>query len=209
MPRLKVLVADDHALIRAGIQSLLEKDHHVIAVVSDGSQAVEQSVLLKPEFVLLDVSMPVMNGFEAAQKILLELPSCRIVFVTMHNHSLYLKRAFDIGARGYVLKSGALEELPIAIRTILDGGTYVSPRFSTQSDAPVADLDSGILTARQLEILRWMADGLQTKEIAFRAGISIKTVDFHRARIMARLGANSIGHLVRLAVERGLIQTCL
>jgi DNA-binding NarL/FixJ family response regulator len=208
---LRVLLGDDHALVLSGIKSLLEPHYQVIGTASDGRQLVNAALRLRPDFVILDLSMPQLNGLEAAKQIRTSLPSAKLIFLSMHTNPMYLRQAFDAGASGYVLKAGVVEELLEAMRQVVSGNTYVSPGFGpdvlqslwTRSGKPSREGEQ--LTDRQREILQLIADGLLSKQIADTLGISIKTVDFHRGRLMDRLGVRSIAELVRIAVEQGLI----
>ena len=211
MNKLRILVGDDHALMLAGIQELLKSKYDVVACAADGKQAVHQALRLCPDVVVLDISMPELNGLEAGREILNSLPSTKLVILSMHTNPLYLRKALQIGARAYVLKTGLLEELLEAIQEVADGKLYVSPGFGRDvlneldATADGASNQRDGLTDRQLEILQLIAEGRLSKEIAHIAGISIKTVDFHRARIMSKLGVKSVAQLVRMAVEQGLI----
>ncbi len=211
MNRLRVLIGDDHVLLLNGTKALLETEYDVVGTVTDGRQLVDAALRLRPDVVVLDVSMPHLNGLEAAKRIHAELPSAKLVFLSMHTNPVYLRKAVESGARAYVLKTGAAEELSIAIRHALNGDLYFSPGFGsdvieniwTRNGEPSRQADD--LTGRQREILQLIAEGLQGKEVAAILNISVKTVDFHRARIMARLGARSIAEMVRIGVEQGII----
>jgi DNA-binding NarL/FixJ family response regulator len=194
-----------------GIRALLEPAYDVVGTATNGRQLVEAALRLKPDLVVLDVSMPQLNGLEAARQIHEALPSAVLVVLSMHVNPLYLRKAIGAGARGYVLKEGVLEELLDAIEQALAGTIYVSAGFGADvienlwnSSGQLSREEQG-LTGRQREILQLMAEGRLNKEIAHIAGISIKTVEFHRARIMTKLGAHSLAEVVRLAVEQGLI----
>lgn len=205
----RILLADDHALVLNGVRTLLEPYCDVVGTASDGKALLDAALEVEPEMVVLDVSMPRLNGFEAARRIKEALPSTQLIFLSMHSNPLYLKKALEAGADGYVLKTGVAEELLDAIRAVSDGGSYVSPGFPPEtsdrhwSHKTIRERED--LTARQAEILQLIAEGRLSKEIAHSLGISLKTVEFHRTRLMARLGARSAAELVRLAVEGGLI----
>lgn len=211
MRKLRILLGDDHALVLNGIKALLEPHYDIVGCVADGRKLVEATSLLHPDLVVADVSMPQMNGLDAAKHILTIAPDTKVVFVSMHADPMYLRRALQIGAGGYVLKGGVAEELLDAVRDVANGRLYVSPGFGPDVTCNLRDLADrrsragDELTDRQREILQLIADGHLSKEIADIVGISIKTVDFHRGRIMSRLGAHTVAELVRLAVERGLI----
>jgi len=207
--RLRIVVGDDHALVLKGIKALLESEFEVVGTASDGRALVETVLHLKPDLVVLDVSMPEMNGIEAARLIHEALPSVRLVFLSMHTNPLYLRRAFESGGEGYVLKAGASEELLTAIRRVLGGEVYLSPGFGhdmqEKLEFGIPRKQDGELTSRQREILLLIAEGRFSKEIAHILNISIKTVDFHRARLMTRLGVHSVAELIRRAIEEGLV----
>ena len=194
-----------------GAKALLEPLYDVVDSVRDGKQLVDSALRLKPDLVILDVSMPRLNGLEAAKQIKSSLPSTRLIFMSMHANAIYLRKAFQAGACAYVLKTGLTEELLQAIRQVLDGHTYVSPGFDHdvldsllgRSGEPSHEEEE--LTVRQREILQLMVEGRMSKEISHALGISIKTVEFHRGRIMARLGVHTVADLVRIAGEQGLV----
>jgi DNA-binding NarL/FixJ family response regulator len=208
---LRVLLGDDHALVLSGIRSLLQSRYEVVGAAVNGRQLVDAALRLKPDFVILDVSMPQLNGLEAARQIGASLPSAKLIFLSMHTNPMYLRKAFEAGASAYVLKAGAAEELLQAMRQVWEGNTYVSPGFDQDTLQSLWDRSGKIsvegdgLTERQREILRLVAEGFLSKQIADTLGISIKTVEFHRGRIMARLGVHSVAELVRVAVEQGFI----
>jgi DNA-binding NarL/FixJ family response regulator len=211
MRSMRVLLGDDHALVLGGIKSLLQSRYEVVGAAQDGRQLVDAALRLKPDFVILDVSMPQLNGLEAARQIRLSLPSAKLIFLSMHANPMYLRKAFDVGASAYVLKAGVVEELVEAMRQVSEGNTYVSPGFGPDVLETLWDrsgkpsVEGEKLTDRQREILQLIAEGQLSKQIADALDISIKTVEFHRGRIMARLGVHSVAELVRTAVEQGLI----
>ena len=210
MPQLRILIADDHALLLSGVRTLLETVHDVVGSVSDGRKLLEESVRLKPDLVILDISMPQMNGIEAAKQII-EKTSAKIIFLSMHTNPAYLRHALNAGASGYVLKTGAIEELLNAIREVSQGNHYFSPGFGAnllagvwlRSGRPLREKEP--LTARQREIVQLIAEGRTSKEIAYLLGISAKTVEFHRAGATERLGVHSTAELVRVATEQEFI----
>jgi DNA-binding NarL/FixJ family response regulator len=206
--RLRVVIGDDHALMITGIRALLEPRHEIVGAAADGRRLVVLTAQLKPDLVILDVSMPELNGLEAARQIKANLPGVKLIFLSMHTNPLYLRKAMDLGASAYVLKAGVIEELLEAIDQVAAGRTYVSAGFAAgviESLHVRSDQGEEVLTGRQREILQLIAEGKLGKEIAHQLGISIKTVEFHRGRIMARLGVHSAAELVRTAMEQGLI----
>jgi len=211
--RLRVLLGDDHALVLSGITALLAPKYDVVGAAADGRQLVTLALALKPHIVVLDISMPLLNGLDAAGQIKTALPAVKLIFLSMHANPMYLRRALDVGGMGYVLKSGVIEELLAALDEVVKGNIYVSKGFgqnvleSRLNRTGKAAKDEEDLTIRQREILQLVAEGRLNKEIAHITGISIKTVEFHRTRIMAKLGVHSTAELTRIAVERGLIAT--
>lgn len=207
MRRVRVLAADDHALILTGIKTVLERRYDVVGTANDGRELVEICLRLKPDIVVLDISMPELNGLEACKQIKAVESETRVVFVSMHLDRMYMQRAFEAGGSAYVLKIGAADELLEAIEDVLAGKIYVSPglRDDDNDDSRFRSYPPQVLTERQREILALIAEGRLSKEIAHILNISMKTVDFHRGRIMSRLGAHSVGELVRRGIEDGLI----
>lgn len=206
---MRILIADDHALMLKGIRTLLEKQYEIVGTASDGRQLVEAALTLRPDLIILDVGMPQLHGFEAAKRIRASLPSTKLIFLSMHSSPMYLRKALEAGASAYVLKTGAVEELGSAIRNVMNGESYFSSGLGSRLDLLTNSGKSsgraGELTDRQMEILQLIAEGQPSKEIAHILNISTKTVDFHRARIMARMGVRSVAELVRAAVEEGFI----
>jgi len=209
--KLRVLLGDDHALILDGLRNALQSQHEIVGLAKDGRALVEAAERLKPDLIVLDISMPLLNGFEAAKQIKKNLPSAKLIFLSQHLDPAYLKQALKLGASGYVLKSGAIEELQVAITTVQRGKTYITPAFGEDLIARLwnrsGDLseESEDLTDRQREILQLIVEGRGNKEIADIIHVSVKTVEFHRARIMAKLGVKSAAELSKVALERGLI----
>jgi len=209
---IRVLLADDHALVRAGIRALAEriKGVEVVAEAGNGDDAVKLIKELKPDLVLLDISMPETSGFEVLAQQAKEFPDARVIVLTVHEAEAYAIRALRQGAAGFLLKSAASVELKEAIETVTRGQTYVSPELSKRSlleygkaSTDRARLD--ILSPRQRQILKLVADGLNTKEIARHLSISAKTVETHRAQLMGRLDIHDVAGLVRFAIKMGLV----
>jgi DNA-binding NarL/FixJ family response regulator len=211
MKKLRVLLGDDHALILDGLRAALQPQFEIAGVAQDGKALVEAALRLHPELVVLDISMPLLNGFESARQIKKNLPSTKLIFLSQHVNPAYLKQALKIGASGYVLKSGATEELQKAIATVMRGKIYVTPAFGEDVIAGLWNRSGEIsneaeeLTDRQREILQLIVEGRGNKEIADVLHLSIKTVEFHRARIMARLGVRTVAELTKVALQQGLI----
>ena len=207
----RILLGDDHSLIIAGIRGLLESQYDIIGSADNGRSLVEAALRLTPDLVILDVSMPILNGIDAAREIRRVLPATKLIFLSMHSNPLYLRKALEAGASAYVLKSGASEELLTALEMVRKGEIYVSAGFDRQVLDAVRDWPQKTrrfvieLTARQRQILQLIAEGKQNKEIAEILHTSIKTVEFHRSRLMTKLGAHTVAELTRLAIEEGVI----
>ena len=202
MSRPRILLADDHALVLAGFRKLLEPEFEIVAAVEDGRALVEAAAELRPDVILLDISMPLLNGIDAAARVKRMLPETRLVFVTMHSDPDYVAEAFRAGAAGYLLKRSAASELAAAIHRVLRGEIYVTPLVSFQAGAGGFGLR---LTPRQREVLQLVAEGRSTKEIAGVLGLSVKTVEFHKSALMQKLRLHTTAELTKYAIERGLI----
>lgn len=206
---MRVLIADDHQLVRSGIKALLETmpDVVVVGVASDGEEALALARETVPDVVLMDIAMKQMNGLESTACLKRELPTCQVIILSMHATGDYLQQALSAGARGYILKDAATEELQLALDAVSRGGLYLSPEVSTHliGGSTIAKDCKERLTQRQTEILRLLALGRSTKEVAFQLGVSIKTVETHRAHIIERLEIREITGLVRYAIRSGLI----
>jgi DNA-binding NarL/FixJ family response regulator len=215
MSVLRILLADDHLLVRAGIRSLLEgiESTSVVAEAANGREAIALAKAHKPDLVIMDITMKELNGIEAMVQIITELPATRVLILSMHSTEEFVWRAMKAGAHGYLVKDSAPLELRMAIEAVMRGETYLSPRVSghlvkglmrgpagEQGESSVA-----ALTARQREVLQSIAEGKSTKEIAFVLGVSIKTVESHRADLMERLGIHDVAGLVVYAIQNGLI----
>jgi DNA-binding NarL/FixJ family response regulator len=213
MKRARVLLGDDHSIIIRGIQELLASDYDVVGSADNGKSLVDAALRVIPDIVVLDISMPVLNGIDAARAIKKALPATKLVFLSMHSNAIYLRRALDAGASGYVLKSAAFQELLTAIEAARKGESYVSPGFGQDVIESVRNWPEKssrqviALTGRQRQILQLIAEGKQNKEIAELLQVSVKTVEFHRSRLMTKLGAHTVAELTRLAIEEGLISS--
>lgn len=207
---LRVLVAEDHKLVSEGLVALLRADGiEVVGDAADGREAVSLAEALEPDVIILDVSMPLLNGIDAARAILAIRPEAKAIAVTVHTDEEYVLNAFRAGVRGYVLKKQAAADLLQAIRAVHAGQVYVSPGISqTLVDALRSGAESSAdpLTAREREILQLVAEGKTSKEIAALLIISVKTAETHRANIMAKLDIHDTPGLVRYAIRRGLVQ---
>jgi len=209
--KLRVLLGDDHALILDGLRAALQQQYEIVGLAKDGRTLVEAAERLKPDLVILDISMPLLNGFEAAKQIKKNLPATKLIFLSQHLNPAYLKQALRLGAAGYVLKSGATEELQQAIGIVLRGKTYITPAFGEEVISRLWNREGELneetegLTDRQREILQLIIEGRGNKEIADIIHVSVKTVEFHRARIMAKMGVKSVAELTKAALQQGLI----
>lgn len=207
----RVLLGDDHALILEGLRNALQAQYEIVGLAKDGRALVQAAERLKPDLIVVDISMPFLNGFEAAKQIKKSLPHTRVIFLSQHLNPAYLKQALRLGASGYVLKAGATEELQQAIEAVLRGKTYITPSFGEDVIARLwnreGDLseESEDLTERQREILQLIVEGRGNKEIADILHLSVKTIEFHRARIMAKLGVKTVAELTKAALQQGLI----
>lgn len=209
----KVVLADDHGLVRAGIRTLLERIENlaVIAETGDGRQVLRLVKEQEPDLVLLDIAMPTLNGLEVAARIAKDYPDTAVIMLSMHSNEEYVLQALRAGASGYLLKDAATAELEIAIRSVINGKTYLSPSISKtlvdeyldKSVSPQSPLER--LTARQREILQLVAEGYTTRQIADMLSVSVKTVETHRSAVMERAGLTSVQGLVRFAIRMGLI----
>lgn len=213
MSKIKILIADDHKILRQGIRSLLSSqgDFEVIGETSDGPETLKETFKLKPDVVLMDIGMPNLNGFEATRQIKKKLPEVKVLVLTMYQDDEYVLQALQSGASGYVLKDVAVEELVSAIRAVNNDQYYLSPSISrTVIDAYLRKTEKGerepsdLLTAREREIVQLIAEGYTNKEIAAKLYISVKTVDAHRSHIMEKLDIHDVAQLVKYAIRKGI-----
>lgn len=208
----RLLLADDHPLLTAGFRALLESEFDVVGSVEDGQALLVAAEKLKPDAVLLDISMPVLNGIDAAKKLHRALPACKIVFVTVHLEADYVTAAFRAGASGYVSKRAVVAELIDAIHQVLAGRHYVTPLVTREAlmafmdpHAAAGEKSEDRLTGRQREVLQLVAEGRNRKEIASLLNISVKTVEFHKAALMRQLGLHNAAELIRYALSHGIV----
>ncbi len=210
---IKVLLADDHKITREGLRSLLEKhgDMEVIGQAEQGREAVRLAGELSPDVVIMDVSMPDLNGIEATRQIISKSANVKVIALSMHSDSMFVSEMLKSGASGYLLKDCAFEELAKAIETVMDGKTYLSPEISSVvvddylhhlSKNEVAEAE--VLTDREREVLQLLAEGQSTKQIALKLHISAKTVETHRRQIMNKLDMHTVAELTKYAVRKGL-----
>ncbi|RPH77484.1 MAG: DNA-binding response regulator [Nitrospiraceae bacterium] len=211
MKKPRVLIADDHSILLAGLRKLIEDRCEVVGMVEDGRALVEAAGHLQPDLILLDISMPFLNGLDAARQIKKLLPDAKLLFLTMHSSPTWATEALKVGANGYLLKQSAATELPQAIETVLKGQTYLAlaitkPILEKVSRPGRLEIKSALmdLTPRQREVLQLIAEGKSTKEVADLLCVSVKTVDFHKARIMEQLDLHSTPALIKFAIAEGL-----
>ena len=213
--RLRVLLADDHVVVREGLKTLInrEADMEVVGEVADGREVRPLAEKVRPDVVIMDVSMPHVNGIEATRELKETFPEIKILALSMHEDRIYIRRMIEAGATGYVLKRAIADELLQALRLIATGALYVDPGAAHRLDtlltapAPRGSRKGGAeLTPRETEVLRLIARGFSNKEIAARLGITVKTVETHRARSMEKLDLQSRAGIVRLAIEKGWLQ---
>ena len=215
MKKVRVLLADDHTLVRAGIRSLLETldGIEVVAECGDGREALDLITLHRPDIALLDIGMPGLNGIEIARQVSRASPRTKVVILSMYDDKTYVTQTMRAGVAGYLLKGAAVAELPLAIKSVMAGETYLTPKVSRHvvhgflnDDKPAAEPVEG-LTQRQREILQLIAEGRSTREIAGILDVSVKTVETHRARLMERLDIHDVPGLVRFAIRSGLVSS--
>ena len=206
----RVLLADDHALIRQGLKALLESQgFQVVGEASDGQATLRSAEMTHPDVAILDISMPVLNGMDAARELKKSSPKTKIILLTQHDEDQYVTEALRAGAKGYVLKSQAAEDLVQAIREVCRGSVYLSPSISRiVVDAYISKtyVSTDPLSGRERQVLQLVGEGKSTKDIAIQLGISVKTAESHRARLMKKLDIHETASLVRYAIRRGLIQ---
>jgi len=210
MTKPRVLIADDHVLVVEALRKMLEPEVDLVGAVENGWDLLEAAARLRPDVIVLDISMPLLNGIEAARQLQRTLPGTRLIFLTMHGDPTYVKEALRLGASGYVLKKSAFSELRTAIHEAMEGRTYVTPlvRQPGHLHRPSPEAPEALegLTSRQREVLQLVAAGRSAKEIAFELRISVKTVEFHKCNISRRLDLHSTAELTKYAVKHHLAQ---
>ncbi|MGH9355464.1 MAG: response regulator [Terriglobia bacterium] len=217
MAELRILLADDHEVVRKGLRALLDSHSgwKVVGEASDGREAVDKATDLKPDVVIMDITMPGLTGLEAAKKILADIPGTELLFFTMHSSEQMVHEALGTGAHGYVLKSDASTDLVAAIESLPRHKIFLSPRVAplvsdgrskSGSKSGIAKAPVQVLTAREREVLQLLAEGKSSKEVASALDITLKTVETHRANLMAKLDIHSLPALVRYAVRNKMVQ---
>ena len=212
MKKPRVLMADDHSLILAGLRKLVEAECEVVGEVEDGRALVEAAQTLRPDLILMDISMPLLNGLDAARQLRKLVPESKVIFLTMHASPTYATEAFQAGASGYLLKRSAASELSLAIKSVLQGQHYLTPSLTKDvlesvlkpSTGEAVKTASATLTDRQREVLQLVAEGRGTKEIATILDVSVKTVEFHKYRIMLLLNLHTTANLTKYAISHGI-----
>jgi DNA-binding NarL/FixJ family response regulator len=213
--KLRILLADDHALVRQGARVVLQARHgwRVVGEAVNGREAVEKAIELKPDVAVVDIGMPELDGVEVARQIREGVPSTKVLILTMHESDQIVKRALDAGALGYVLKSDLTECLARAVKAVSEGKRFLTPKVSeivldgflkTRSLRQQGERAGTRITPRESEVIRLLAEGKANKEIAAQLGITVRTVETHRAKIMLKLGLHSLAELIHYAMRHGM-----
>ena len=212
MQTLQIFLADDHAVVREGLKTLVnaQPDMHVIGEASDGYSAWQQARDCNPDVAVLDISMPIMNGMQATAQLKRDCPNLKVLVLSVHEDPIYMRELLGVGAVGYILKHAAADTLIRAIRVVADGGIYLDPAMAGHAvtqfvrvPATVDDATSGELSERELAVVQYIAQGYSYKEIAAKLALSVKTVDTYRIRALKKLGLPNRAALVRYAVQHG------
>ena len=212
MRKPRVLLADDHALVLEGFQRIIEAECELVGAVEDGRALLVEASKLKPDIILLDISMPLLNGIEAARQLKKSQPDVKLIFLTMHGDAAYVTEAFRAGASGYVLKRSPASELLHAVRQVARGRFYVSPLVTKETlgslleSSDAAQTSFRDLTERQREVLQLVAEGHSSKEIAEVLYISVKTVEFHKSNIRRAVDLRTTAELTKYAVKHGIAE---
>jgi DNA-binding NarL/FixJ family response regulator len=208
MPRPRVLLADDHRLVVEACVTLLEPECEVVGIVTDGRALLPKAIALRPDVIVLDIGMPLLNGLDAGRQLKQTMPGVRLIFLTMNEDPDLAKEALALGASGFLLKTSAARELPEAIRTAMRGDTYVTSRASKrmiESFIEGGDRSSGgELTSRQREVLQLLAEGFTMKEAAGVLNVTARTVAFHKYRVMQQFRLKSNAELIQFAIDQRL-----
>jgi two-component system, NarL family, response regulator NreC len=207
---IRVVLADNHAVVRQGLKALLEREGFQVAgEASDGQEIVRLVPKVRPDIVILDISMPILNGIDAARELQKSRQKTKTILLTRHDEDQYVTEALQSGVKGYVLKSQAATDLVHAIQEVYRGGIYLSPSISravVEALLSKASLSSDPLTSRERQVLQLVSEGKSTKEVAAVLGVSLKTAESHRTRLMQKLDIHETASLVRYAIRRGLVQ---
>jgi two-component system response regulator NreC len=207
---IRIVLADDHVLVRQSLRSLLEREgFQVVGEASDGHEAIRQIASLSPEIAVMDVSMPILNGLNAAREIVRSSLKTKTILLTQHDESQYVSEALEAGVKGYVLKNQAASDLILAIQQVSRGQVYLSPGVShavLEAFHAQSEQSHNPLTNRERQVLQLIAEGKSTKDVASLLGISVKTAESHRTRLMHKLDIHETASLVRYAVRHGIVQ---
>jgi two-component system response regulator NreC len=207
---IRIVLADDHVLVRQGLKSLLEREgFQIVAEASDGQEALRHVQSLMPDIVVMDITMPILNGLDAARQMTVSSPQAKIILLTQHVEEQYLSEALEVGVKGYVLKNQVASDLIQAVRQVSRGGVYLSPGVSSAvmgAYRSKSEKSKDPLTNRERQVLQLIAEGKSTKEVATLLGISGKTAESHRTRLMQKLDIHETASLVLYAVRRGIVQ---
>lgn len=209
--RIRILLADDHRLVRQGFRLILEsqEEMEVVGEAGNGREVLEKAEALQPDVVVMDVTMPELNGIEATRRMRTSAPHAHVLALSVHRDAVYVREIIRAGAEGYILKESADVELLAAVRAVSEGNSYLSPEvagavlkdYRRQAMSPL-----DLLSPREREILQLVAEGMTNKDIAARLSLSVYTIDGHRTRIMEKLGLHSVGELVRFSVRHGIVE---
>ena len=214
--KLQVIVADDHRLVAEGVVKILEKDYSVVATPTDGRGFIEAVEKFRPDLALVDISLPLLNGLDACRHVKKSCPEVKLIILTMHSEQHFVNEAFRVGVEGYVLKSSLADELLVATKEVLRGCTYISPvvaqglvnqalESSAEPPRQPTPTPAVTLSLRQREVLQLVAEGKSNKEIASTINVTVKTIEFHKARISKELGVHTTAELTKQAITLGLI----
>jgi DNA-binding NarL/FixJ family response regulator len=214
--KLRILIADDHGLVRRGARAVLRsrRGWRVVGEATNGRDAVQKAIELKPDVAILDISMPELDGIDVVRQIREAVPDTKVLVLTMHESDQMVRRALDAGAHGYILKSDLTDSLPKAVRAVADGKRFLTPKVSeivlegflkTRSQHSARGAEGTRTTPRETEIIRLLAEGRSNKEIAAELGITVRTVETHRAKIMLKLGLHSLAELIHYAMRHGMV----
>ena len=212
----RIVVADDHRLVAEGIVKILEKEFTVVATPTDGRGFIDAIDTFRPDLALVDISLPLLNGLDACRHVKKSCPEVKIIILTMHAEQHFVNEAFRVGVEGYVLKTSLADELLFAVKEVLRGCTYISPvvaqglvsqalESSTEPAKPPTSTPTVTLSLRQREVLQLVAEGKSNKEIAAAINVTVKTIEFHKARISKELGVHTTAELTKQAITLGLI----
>jgi two-component system, NarL family, response regulator NreC len=207
---IRIVLADDHVLVRQGLKSLLEREgFQIVAEASDGQEALRHVKSLQPDIAVMDISMPTLNGLNAAREVRRASPKTKTILLTQHDESQYIRDALETGVKGYVLKSQVAGDLVLAIRQVSLGQVYLSPGVSSaimEAYQSKSEKSKNPLTLREGQVLQLIAEGKSTKDVASLLGISVKTAESHRTRLMQKLDIHETASLVLYAVRHGIVQ---